>query len=75
MPDLTRPWLSPSEAPGISFIKPTEHWCVYGKHTFTSTSRTGSCCPTAACREKRKEAQRESNRKSRERRKARECAN
>lgn len=49
-------------------------WCKYGKHYFAG-HRSARCCDAEACRDKRKEAQRESNRKCRAERIARGCAN
>jgi len=77
MPDLTRPWLGPTNAPGIGMVhrSPRQRWCKYGKHYFDTCSRSARCCDAKKCLEIRKEAQRESNRRSRSKRIARGAKN
>ena len=75
MADLTRPWPGPTGAHGIYLIERRPRWCIYGKHSFDTTSRNATCCDATECREIRKEVQRESNRRCREERMKRGCAN
>lgn len=75
MADLIRRTNGPTRAAGIGFIKPTEHWCIYGKHVFSTTSRIANCCLDRECREKRKAARRERTLRARAAQKAKLCAN